>query len=527
MSAMLRIFLKDVKRFGIFSALIVAAAVFESWYPSLGLGPGSNFAVNMTDVVRVAALAVLMTFVVQDDPVASDRSDWLTRPIHASAVLGAKALFLIATVLLPFAATTYLACAHYGLRPATGAWVASTAALRFSVLAWVLALIAVMTPNRVRALLVTIAATFFYVLLIPYLPLFTNAGVAYNVQSAGWHSTLACVVLLGGLLGYFYETRRRRATAIAAVVALAGFLLSLQWLEYSFDGVRPVPGLSLTATDSHPFVGGAVGRPFPFSDALVVSLAVTQRSSPDHDYSVFPRSARFVSDAGVTLETRIASMDGSHSGNGATVGIGTPWADYGHWCRTLLHVDPPQRKSSRYTPVLRLGANAWQEWSGRTGTLETTFVVGDSSLGAQGSIPVEVGATAKIPGAYTTVRRLRYAEDGKVSIEFEVRLIHTREYGYPSALWALVNDQTDEVSLMEYSGGRNVYAQSYAIAEERRSWDFQHVWKPGSTVVSLGHLTKEWLAHARLHYAAIRENPVAETVLAVNHFEVPSLGGSL
>ncbi len=225
MKQSLHIFLKDTRRFypEILLSLVILVTFVRLYPENWGAHVLSDRLPSWTVGVIVALVPVswwlVISRVIHAESLVGDRQFWITRPYRWPSLLGAKALFILAYVYVPFLVATMLLLKEGGFHP-TMYW----RGLLFNlVLATFIAVIPLMVVSTITsnfgkmtlALLIIIAFTAGTAYLSDFLP---TASSSTDAGEWIWTSLVECAFI--GIIVLQYA-RRRTALSRLFVVAMA------------------------------------------------------------------------------------------------------------------------------------------------------------------------------------------------------------------------------------------------------------------------------------------------------------------
>lgn len=205
----------------------------------------------MVPAFQLIFLALLIPWVLQDEPAVGTTAFWFTRPLTPGLVLASKAIFVLAAILLPKIAIELLVMGLNGVESQLVALAIPETALGTLAAVLPLAAVAAMTPNMGRYML-WLAGGFFLAAVLSTLLIY---GLFYvedgDLDSLGPGSaTLASssqiaaslIYLFGGagVVVWQYFTRQTLASLVAlALLILIAFNTSVFW-KFDFFA-QPLP----------------------------------------------------------------------------------------------------------------------------------------------------------------------------------------------------------------------------------------------------------------------------------------------
>jgi hypothetical protein len=529
MAAVVRTFVKDFRRFWPLAAAAFVLDGFLGFFPDLGVGnsgPTDRMVITVAAAVRLFVIGFAAVAVVHEDLVDSDRSAWLTRPVAPWQLLGAKLLFLAAALAVPTGVCAIAVSLRYHLGPAEGASVGIKSSLDVLLEAAALACLGSITPSLLAAGVAFGVLTLGFGLAQPYLELAGVSGPAWFVASDG-SEVLAMAVIISTLV---YQYSRRRLAGAVGVAILSGMIAVA--VGRAVSGLTIQPGLTLTEVglaveDPNAFVGATLIRPFPMADKVVIGLQVRVSKPVDvHDW-VGPAQSTFSAADGA-----IYSMSGPTGGwiadesadvPGDEASPYTQWRGYPEFARAVgvpLHL---LGSTVRNLDVLEMPASDFERLRGLSGTLTTRFKIHREQVSAQGSLPLQVGATSAVPGRLVRVDSVNLNSDSGIQVVIRTIDVVSRLHEYHNRLWALVDDRRNEVSLSGVNFGRS--HRSYVLLDLDDEIDFQRRWTRGSAESKSG-LDPSWLQDARLVYIDLVYESPGSVDLSAPTFAMPKVGGA-
>lgn len=235
------VFLKDVRLLWPFAALTVGLILLPAVYDLRASPVGSYL-----PLASALSSALFVLALVHQDPPASLRHDWLTRPVSGLEILGAKALLALAVIVVPGAGGAGLAAALDGgsVSEALLSAFADTGTQLFVGLG--LLMVAAITSTLFEAAGVLIGLFLLFVVVPPVMLRLSGISEAVLFLGSGWVvKALFCLLVLSGgvaVVRFAYYRRRTSAAraAFAGTVALVPVLLAL----ISWDNVAALQRLA-------------------------------------------------------------------------------------------------------------------------------------------------------------------------------------------------------------------------------------------------------------------------------------------
>jgi hypothetical protein len=233
--------LKDLRLLWPFAALtsglIVLAALYDLTASPLG---------GLLPLASLLASALFMLALVQQDPPASLRHDWLTRPLNGFEILGAKALLALAVIVVPGALGATLAAALDGgsVGEALLSALASTSTQLFMGLC--LLMVGAVTSTLLEAAGVLIGLFVLFVIFPPIVLRLSGMSEAVLFLGSGWvvKVLVGLIVLGGGLAVTRLAYYRRRTAAARATFAVTVAIIPIVLAAVSWDSVAAVQRLT-------------------------------------------------------------------------------------------------------------------------------------------------------------------------------------------------------------------------------------------------------------------------------------------
>ena len=235
------VLLKDLRLLWPFAALTVGLILLPA-FGVLGTSPIGGY----LPLASALASALFILALVQQDPPASLRHDWLTRPVSGVEILCAKALLAFAVIVVPGAVGAGLTAALDG-GSVSEALLSALADTGTQLLVGLgLLMVAAITSTLFEAAGVLIGLFLLFVIVPPVVLPLSGISEAALFLGSGWVvKALFCLMVLGGGVAVVHLAYYRRRTpaaraAFAGTVALVPVLLAL----ISWDNVAAVQRLT-------------------------------------------------------------------------------------------------------------------------------------------------------------------------------------------------------------------------------------------------------------------------------------------
>jgi len=529
MAAVLRTFLKDLGRFWPLAAAAFALNAFLGFFPDLGIGvsgPTDAVVLEVATAVRLLVLALAAVAVVHEDPVSSDRSAWITRPLGPWQLLAAKLLFLTVALAAPSGLCATAVSLRYHLGPPASAVMGLQNGLDVLLEVAAYACLASVTSSLLTAGIAFAGLTLAFALAQPYLQLAGVFGPSW-FQATGGREALAMAVTLVALA---YQYARRRLARAMGVAALAGMIAMAVGWAVSAVTDRPEPTLTdvtLGVEDPKGFVGAILTRPFPLADRVVVGLQVRETKPDDEHDWVGPPLSRFTAAGGINYSMSAPSGGWIRDGIAET-GLDdaysyTAWRNYPEFARAVGVPLRSPDSAVHNLDVLEMPAEDFERLRGLSGTLTTRFKINRETILDQGSLPLQVEASSAMPGRLARIESVSLNPNGGLQVVVHVTDVVARRYNY--RLWALVNDRRNEVSLSGFLLSLNYSPGSYLLRDHTDQISFQRRWTRGSQESNAG-LDPSWLKDARLVFIDLAYASPGSVDLSVPGFVMPKVGGA-
>jgi hypothetical protein len=210
---------------GLYAVLLAAFAwaVPQTWP---GSAPNSFLAVFVTllKILIGASYFVLITSVVQADRLVGEEQFWITRPYDWRSLLGAKLLFVVICVALPFVLMQWVLLHVAGLDPLTAKAGMASSLLWFALPAWLpLMVIASVTDSLAKAFTLLAALLVAWTGTLQFILTGTASRMSPPYEFALFGPLFG--ILLLAIVAYQFARRRTAHSRIAIAVTLALFML--------------------------------------------------------------------------------------------------------------------------------------------------------------------------------------------------------------------------------------------------------------------------------------------------------------
>lgn len=246
MKQILQIFMKDTWRFWVEIAISVAILLgFSVLGAKLALRTDLPNAELLSILAALLGMLVpvswwvLITRVIQAERLVGDTQFWITRPYVRTSLMGAKALFVLAFIYLPFFAAQFVVLAGVGFSP----WLYITGLLFNLVLLTgivflPLASLATVTSSLVRSVLTILGILVALIAVTSVIAfLFAGGGAGIGSETAGPISFAISIAVCGVAIGMQY-TLRRVWLARGVLLVLPLLLVAVTYLGSKYDQAR-------------------------------------------------------------------------------------------------------------------------------------------------------------------------------------------------------------------------------------------------------------------------------------------------
>jgi len=331
MSGLWHILLKDLRRLRgpliawiliVIARMLVATTGAASTFGDLGLQMAMGNLDFLVTVIDLLTLALLVSWLVHDEPLVGVDAFWLTRPIDPRHLMAAKLVFAAVFLVAAPAAGESIAVAaiaggfHDAVRAAPGLALARTL--------WVLPLIAlaVLTPSLMRFLMVIVGAMVTVAGLVSVfvtLVFLTVSDDAFDAAASPIEdptgSIVMSVLLLATALGvilYQYRHRRlRRAVVFGAAGLVVTAAIDSAWPWRFARPAEPDTGAwardaatAILDTDPPPYVTEAFGLRQRAADRKFIAAPLHFSNMPsDASADSIAVRARLALPGGITLQS--------------------------------------------------------------------------------------------------------------------------------------------------------------------------------------------------------------------------------
>ncbi len=280
----LHIFRKDVRHLWPELSIYVALLIAFAWTAPLTWAGASSAQLQVLlqlVLVFVHALLPILWFVmiarlIHDESLVGDQQFWITRPYKWPSLLGAKLLFIVAGVILPFVAMQWFLLLHAGLHPLSAIPGLLLNLLYLTLLCWLpFTVVAAVTSTLPRAAMSMVASVIalIVILVIGGRTAGLRMDPPYLIETLG---TIFAVLLVAILL-YQYMGRRTTWSRIA-LIATPVLLIAL-FAAYPTDllvrRIYPAssdPAARLTFDSDPDHYESQQGRVVTFGNWTIVNL---------------------------------------------------------------------------------------------------------------------------------------------------------------------------------------------------------------------------------------------------------------
>lgn len=274
MNQSLHILCKDVEHLrselSIYAGLLIGAAIAipRSWNFSGAPNEPLDIFVGLLNYVIPILWVFLIARVMHDEALVGDTQFWITRPYRWTSLLGAKLLFILLCLLVPFTLLQWVVVLQAGLNPLHAIAGQLFGLLRMLILWAILINIASVTATIQAVITSTLVSLLVWAGILTTLGSIT--GDRMSLPFAAETFTLI-VGLLVAILVYQYATRNTSASRLALVATAALFVLLYAYL---INGLIQPP------------VNLFVRHHYPISTKGPLSLAFDPTSIPSEDAGV-------------------------------------------------------------------------------------------------------------------------------------------------------------------------------------------------------------------------------------------------
>jgi hypothetical protein len=235
----LHIFRKDLRHLwpelSVYALLLVAFALVV---PQTWPGAASSNTLLQTFEMLLKILIpiswlVLITRVVHEECLIGEEQFWITRPYHWGSLLGAKCIFIVTCLILPFVVMQWSLLFQADINPFVSISGMMLCLLKFCLIVWLpFTLVASLTSTLSAAFMSLAGVTVIWAGLLMFLDPVSGTRMAPPFVLEGFAFTFA--ILQIGTLIYQFSTRRTARSRIAVVATLFLFLI----LIYGFVGTH-------------------------------------------------------------------------------------------------------------------------------------------------------------------------------------------------------------------------------------------------------------------------------------------------
>jgi hypothetical protein len=225
----LHILRKDIRHLWVdltlYVALLVAFSVVmpNIWGETNGLNPALAIFAGLLKILIPVFWLVLIARLIHDESLVGDQQFWITRPYTWGSLVGAKLLFIVLCMVLPFALMQWTLLLQAGLNPLHAMGGQLTTLLYFALWVWLpFIAVASVTSTIQRMFMSMLAAVIFWGAVL------TMLGSSIGPRMTPPYTVDIFVILSGGLLIgillYQYATRDTLRSRIALVGTTALFV---------------------------------------------------------------------------------------------------------------------------------------------------------------------------------------------------------------------------------------------------------------------------------------------------------------
>ncbi|WP_415908873.1 hypothetical protein [Oleiharenicola sp. Vm1] len=551
MKQILHLARKDLTRHWLVALLVIAAIVFDACDTLFGFAK-FQYGIFDRDILMVFIkwpLGFLFVLAIaQEDVVVGEKSLWLTRPVHPSALLAAKLLTATAVIVGPQVGAYAIVCA------ALGSPAAVVAAVTLEILGISLALVltalvvASLTRGVLQACLLTLA-TFLAVLatllaLRSLWPEFDQQRVLFSPVSSGTRFVAVVVLLalsLPALLVQHYHRRNAPVTAALAVAVLvATFVIGR---AFPWEIVPPPHGGTAAPIPEAPthtkvtfrlggdaFLGGTVRRYDPATRAPRNHVLVSVPVQADFD-----RADRFAD--GIRTVSTVRFRDGTTKEFPA---VGYTYLGHDQTYRALLTaigLPAPAAKTEKLksSPLALLslapGENPLPPEAPVDITARVSFVENEFYL-AQ-TAPLSAHESFNLLGRAFRVADIRLSPEGILTLQLRsvgvTSLLYPAATARPDGLGGPSSSGT-EIGLVLRNRKRNEFASGGVtfVRDSEAPGIFgvsramcTFTWRRGAQMSKpAAGLSPEWLADAELMVFRIRRLGLTEQTIELHNVSV-------
>jgi hypothetical protein len=557
MRTSLHILLKDLRHFwflaflAVVSVLICTLGVYWNLWQSASTSDfwqtvTRRFIVDIAQNGPPLVIFVVVIAVMQADVTVGDKAFWRTRPIARGSLLGAKLLFLLATLILPaVVANIFVARAVDASGPMTLGIVLESAGT-ILVVALLAALVASLTSTMIQAIGVVLAAVLIFVIMgSAFAPIATRMSipVPWQLNVAYPGPRIATLGLYG---------------AVALLIALTHQVLTLRTGRTLALYAVMVP-IVIFGASRWPIMLGSPAKADEFPATLAPSEGIQIMLKPPSDNnfsSAYIRDwatrrdvpAEFVSieaDMGTAPVGRIVQVQSISSklrfGDGRELTFPATdrpfWPGWSHArqvasiCKELgLDPPPPQIEgpSPRNLRLFTIASDQARSVSGKPATLLATLKLYELAFHEEMRLPAREGVASNHDGQRWELRGIN-PEDGEVFMT--LRHLNATTMFDPSG--AATSDRSDGYlrgfvllnrKLGEYAFTVDRWGSSYSAPGVLSVTDlyfrFKERWHNGG-VRAEGAIDAAWLGDAELVILVAKTVGTFEKAISLDNFQVP------